>query len=563
MNPHQVKPVKILLADSDEPLRALLGEYLMRLGYDVFSARNGREAVDVARREKPDLVILEVILPELDGLEVCRQLKSDASTREIIFLFLTAKDDMDSKVNAFEAGADDYLAKPFSPRELEVRLIATLRRNRPELKLPEFKLPTAPADTAQGKIADRNRRPVRDALSTKKAKDPFRICGTVLNGKYELTEFAGSGGMGAVYRALNLIDRDIVAVKILQPHIVTRNPEYAELFEREAKNAQSLDHPHIVKVCDSGKDEDLSYMVMEWVEGRSVEDVLMQGQLPLDRLTNIFEQICSAVAFAHERSIIHLDLKPGNILLLDRPEHDDFVKVIDFGLSRVISKESGTTVTKFRGTHQFCAPEQFGGKVSHRSDIYSLGATLYYLLTGVIPFGTSYINAKIHPNLELPEIPSVVRQRNLPSALDRVIRRALSKNPLLRQQSASQLFDEFQRAMYGAEQQSSSKTTTEHTEVIRTPRLKDLKESGDYDPGYELLSPEERILLSMASRPTGITIATARASLALSPERLRKCLDRLAEEELLSVEELDGEATWRLSEIGRRFRRDNYWASLV
>lgn len=271
-------------------------------------------------------------------------------------------------------------------------------------------------------------------------------------------EFAGAGGMGAVYRATNLTTGETVAVKILQPHIVARSPECAELFEREAKNAEGLDHPHIVKVFDTGKDEDLSYMVMEWVEGRSVEDVLTQGQLPLDRLTNVFEQICSAVVFAHERNIIHLDLKPGNILLLDRLEPNDFVKVIDFGLSRVISKESGTTVTKFRGTHQFCAPEQFGGKVSYRSDIYSLGATLYYLLTGVIPFGTSYINAKIHPHLELPEIPSVVRQRNLPPGLDPVIRKALNKNPASRQQSALQLFDEFHNAI----RRTDPADTTDH-----------------------------------------------------------------------------------------------------
>jgi len=307
-----------------------------------------------------------------------------------------------------------------------------------------------PAPPLEGKIRVEEEHPKvtpPKRISGRKTVDPFRICGTVLNGKYELTEFAGSGGMGAVYRALNIIDLNIVAVKILQPHIVARSPECAELFEREAKHAQSLDHPHIVRIFDSGKDEDLSYMVLEWVEGRSIEDVLTQEQLPLDRLTNIFKQICSAVTFAHERNIIHLDLKPGNILLLDHSEPDDFVKVIDFGLSRVISKESGTTVTKFRGTHQFCAPEQFGGKVSHRSDIYSLGATLYYLLTGVIPFGTSYINAKIHPNLELPEIPSVVRQRSLPPALDHVINKALNKNPDLRQQSAEQLFEEFKAAI--------------------------------------------------------------------------------------------------------------------
>jgi serine/threonine protein kinase len=277
--------------------------------------------------------------------------------------------------------------------------------------------------------------------------DPYRLIRSVLAGKYELVGYAGGGGMGAVYKALRLTDNKIVAVKILKPDIVARNPEYAELFEKEVKTAQGLKHSHIVEVFDSGKDDDLSFMVMEWIEGRSIEDVIAQKELSISSITNIFGQICSAVAFAHENKIIHLDLKPGNILLLESSHPDDFVKVIDFGLARVISKESGTTVTRFRGTHQYCAPEQFGGKVTYRSDIYSLGATLYYLLTGIVPFGTSYINAKIHPNLELPEIPSVLRQRNLPPELDNVINKALSKDPALRQKSAIQLLEEFKDAL--------------------------------------------------------------------------------------------------------------------
>lgn len=337
--------------------------------------------------------------------------------------------------------------------------------------------------------------------------DPFRIRGTILNKKYKLLDFAGSGGMGAVYRALSLADGSTVAIKILQPHILARSPEYAELFERETKNAQSLDHPHIVKVFDGGKDEDLSYMVMEWVEGRSIEDALTQGQLPLGRLTNIFGQLCSAVAFAHERNIIHLDLKPGNILLLDRPEPDDFVKVIDFGLSRVISKESGTTVTKFRGTHQFCAPEQFGGKVSHRSDIYSLGATLYYLLTGVIPFGTSYINAKIHPNLELPKIPSLARQRDLPPILDDVIGKSLEKDPNLRQQSARQLYREFHDAIASiginiqGETERKEEVTKEPAQIhAAETNLSTLKTEGQSQPLYDLTDESKQVQASPVAR---------------------------------------------------------------
>jgi serine/threonine protein kinase len=282
---------------------------------------------------------------------------------------------------------------------------------------------------------------------TTRALDPYRLIKNTLAGKYKLLTYAGSGGMGVVYKAENVADQKIVAVKILKPDMVARNPEYVELFEKEVKIVQGLRHPHIVEVLDNGKDDDLSFMVMEWIEGKSIEDVIAQKQLSLSSIINIFEQICSAIAFAHERKIIHLDIKPGNILLLEDRSPDEFVKVIDFGLARVVSKESGTTVTRFRGTHQYCAPEQFGGKVSHRSDIYSLGVTLYYLLTGVIPFGASYINAKIYPNLELPEIPSVVRQRNLPLKLDNVIKKALNKNPALRQRSAKQLLKEFKDAL--------------------------------------------------------------------------------------------------------------------
>jgi serine/threonine-protein kinase len=280
----------------------------------------------------------------------------------------------------------------------------------------------------------------------KKAKDPYRLVGTVLATKYELEEYAGGGGMGAVYRARRVSDKETVAVKILKPDVVARNHEYSELFKREAKNARSLAHPHIVKIFDSGEDDELAFMVMEWLEGISVEDIVAQEKVPLDRLINIFEQICSAVASAHKKNIIHLDLKPANILLLINKRPDDFVKVIDFGLSRIISRESGTTVTRFRGTHQYCAPEQFGGRISYKSDIYSLGATLYHLLTGVIPFSTSYINAKLHPNLELPDVPSVTHYRDISDQVDIVIAKALKKDPELRQQSVTELFEEFRIA---------------------------------------------------------------------------------------------------------------------
>ena len=429
-SPSTLEPKKILVSEPLQDAAKMMQHVLELEGYQVFLVYNGQDAVEKARQVKPDLIILEVIMPIMNGLDACKTIKSDPATRDIPLIFLSVEDRREIRAKALAMGANYYFTKPVDPDALISYISSVLGTER---KRRNYSL----------NVTSPHRPPA------KKSRDPFRISGTVLNSKYELVEYAGSGGMGAVYRALSLHNRETVAVKVLKPDIVAKSPEYAELFEKEAETVQSLSHPHIVKVFDSGKDDDLSYMVMEWIDGRSVEEVITQGQLPISSLVNIFEQICSAVHFAHKSNIIHLDIKPGNILLLKKAEPIDFVKVIDFGLSRVITRESGTTVTRFRGTHQFCAPEQFGGKVSHRSDIYSLGATLYYLTTGVIPFGVSYINAKIHPNLELPEIPSVTRQRNVPPGLDGVIRKALSKNPELRQQSAHELFEEFKAAMPG------------------------------------------------------------------------------------------------------------------
>lgn len=420
--------ISILVVD-DEPVNlAIITRRLEAEGYDVTTAEDGGQAIVKIRERIPDLVILDIMLPVLDGLQTLRLIKEHKPTVNTPVIILSALDDTETKVKALELGANDYITKPFRVEEFLARVKANIRPL----------VATAAATEMPEPIS---------TISRPNKRDPYRLTGNMLSGRYSLTAYAGGGGMGAVYQAVDTKRQRVVAVKILKPDVVERSPEYAELFEKEVKNVQSLEHPHIVKVFDSGRDEEHSYMVMEWIEGMSLEDVITQGQLSIDRLTDIFAQICSAVAAAHEKNIIHLDIKPANILFLKSEKPGDFVKVIDFGLSRVITREAGTTVTKFRGTDKYCAPEQFGGRVSHRSDIYSLGATLYHMVCGVIPFGMSYINAKMHPNLELPEIPSVTRQREVSAEVDNVLKKALSREPNLRQQSALELFEEFSAAL--------------------------------------------------------------------------------------------------------------------
>lgn len=300
-----------------------------------------------------------------------------------------------------------------------------------------------------------------------KLHDPYRLKGTLIAGKYHLEGYAGGGGMGAVYLALNEETKQKVAVKILKPDIAVKNKEYIRLFEQEIQAAQKISHPNIVKIFDSGSQDDLSFMVMEWLDGHTLEDEITKRKIPIEVIADIFRQVCSALIVAHARNVLHLDIKPANIFLLSEPKTALTVKMIDFGLARILSSETGTTATRFRGTDKYCSPEHYGGKLTSRSDVYSLGATLYHMLAGVVPFGTSYIYAKMYPNMQLPDIPSVLAQRpDFPKELDRVIQKALSKNPNERQESVKDLLDEFEQALLGKsigfKNEIASRTDTQH-----------------------------------------------------------------------------------------------------
>jgi serine/threonine protein kinase len=279
--------------------------------------------------------------------------------------------------------------------------------------------------------------------------DDFRRTGDTLNDKYKLEGFIGAGGMGLVYLAKDQ-SNDFVAIKLLKPEVVNRNPDNIRLFRNEFQAASKLIHPNIVRIFDSGTDEAqrISYMVMEVLDGKTIEEFLNKQRMPLEMVKDVFRQVCDAVQYAHSKNVLHLDIKPANILLVKNDNENFSVKVIDFGMSKVISSESGITVTRFGGTLQYCSPEHFGGKHTYRSDIYSLGATLYHMLVGVIPFGGgSFVIAKQHPNMEMPPIPSILNQNpDLPKGLDSVIQKALSKNPFERQESVKQLLDEFEQA---------------------------------------------------------------------------------------------------------------------
>ncbi|HEU4339243.1 MAG TPA: serine/threonine-protein kinase, partial [Planctomycetota bacterium] len=216
-------------------------------------------------------------------------------------------------------------------------------------------------------------------------KPPLKLGGTFHG--LEVVELLGAGGMGVVYKARQPgLDR-FVALKVLSPKL-TSDVEFIARFNREAKAMAALSHNGIVQVFDYGQEADLCYLVMEYVDGLSLRQLMKERRLSPDAALKVVPKICEALGYAHSKGVIHRDIKPENILL----DREGRLKIADFGLARVVAPDgAGAQVTNTNvvmGTPGYMAPEQYQSmKVDHRADIYSLGAVFYEMLTGEVPIG--------------------------------------------------------------------------------------------------------------------------------------------------------------------------------
>ena len=266
-----------------------------------------------------------------------------------------------------------------------------------------------------------------------------------LAGRYRLDEVIGRGGMSTVYRGTDLdLDRT-VAVKVALDPLVEESPIYLARFTREAQAAAAIDDAGVVTIYDAGADGPTRFIVMEFVPGQSLADILREHS-PLEpaRAADIAAQAAGALSAAHARGIVHRDIKPGNIMVTP----DGSVKVLDFGIARAVDSGTLTQTATVLGTSAYMSPEQaLGQPADARSDIYSLGCVLYEMLTGKPPFIADVAAAVMHQHVRVE--PKRARERNpaVPPALDALVMEMLAKSPGDRPQTAAEVRDRLRQAV--------------------------------------------------------------------------------------------------------------------
>jgi serine/threonine protein kinase len=261
---------------------------------------------------------------------------------------------------------------------------------------------------------------------------------TEVAGRYEITRRLGAGGMSTVFLATDTVLERNVAIKLLAEHLA-EDPDFVERFQREALAAARLQHPNVVQVFDSGKDEpsDRHYIVMEYVDGPSCADLLRERkQLEVDETVHIVRDACHGLDYAHRAGVVHRDVKPGNLLVGE----NGFTKLADFGIAKAAEQTRITQVGSVLGTAAYLSPEQARGEeAGPPSDIYSLGVCAYQFLAGHLPHEYNSLTELALKQQQEGVEPITASRPEVPRELDQAIRLALERDPQMRYSSAIEM----------------------------------------------------------------------------------------------------------------------------
>ncbi len=364
--------LRFLIVDDEPNIRTLQKNLLMGLGYsDVQVANDGREALQILSQQKADIMLLDLKMPGLDGYQVAR--KAVQLWPDVIIIVVTAYATISGAVDLMKVGVYDLLEKPF--------------------KFDQFKEKIAKA------VEERHRRSVE--REEKAARKNF--------GKYFVISELSRGGMGIVFKARDSETDKIVALKVLASHF--KKQDQVARFYLEGDTISKLSHPGIVSIFEMGIVEGQHFISMEFIDGKSLYDMIYSTVLTYSRGISILVDVLDAVGYAHSKGVIHRDLKPSNVLV----DAEDRPHIIDFGLAKTL--KSGIKITQtdlILGTFGYLAPERLSGEnVDHQSDIFSVGVILYEMITHMLPYDKGdeinilpvFKDAVVKPSQINPKVP--------------------------------------------------------------------------------------------------------------------------------------------------------------
>jgi eukaryotic-like serine/threonine-protein kinase len=381
----------ILVVDDEEGMRRFLSKVLEKLGYQVETASDGEAAIQQLKRRRFDLVITDLKMPDLDGVDLLQTIRESGVGTDV--LMMSGAGTIPEAVEAMRLGAKNFLEKPIDLQALkkEVRSIFRSRVENNTTVVPS--------------------RPQTDAI-----------------GRYQLKQQLGAGGMGEVFEGFDPVLKRPVAIKTMLPVAdAKKRGELLERFQRESWVTGSLHHPNIVSVYDLGEDlnRHCLYLVMELVEGASLRRLMIDDQIDLGKAVGIASQVADALAYAHRRNIIHRDVKPENVLV----EPGGVAKLVDFGIAKLPASDL-TGEGRWLGSPNYFSPEMVRGlKLDYRADQFSLGTMLIEMITGARIFDDED-PYRIGRNITDKSTPPLRRlEPDAPEALEQIVFRLHRKDP--------------------------------------------------------------------------------------------------------------------------------------
>lgn len=410
----------ISVIEDDPMFIKLIGSALEKLEHSARFYADGASGLAGLYAHPPDLLLLDLNLPDADGIDIAQTIREHTALNTMPILMLTARTDLDSRVRGLQF-ADDYLGKPFELEELSARILALLRRSQ---------------------AAQESRPPL----------NVRELTGTRIK-HYELHDTLGEGSMSIVYRAFDTRLKRPIAMKFITNAF--SDDTIRERFLREAKAASRLEHANICPVLTidelpSGE----MFLVMPFFEGETLEDLLARERLTFEQACDYAMQIAKGLAQAHDHNIIHRDIKPGNVFIT----RDDTVKLLDFGIAKWQGQAIDTNLTQpgtLLGTVNYMAPEQVRGQaIGAAADCWSLGVVFFEMLSGRLPFAgdrhdlvrtvSSIVRGQYTPLLEVrPDIPEMLVD---------IVSRTLQKDPANRYKTMTALAHDLRRARYAINQ---------------------------------------------------------------------------------------------------------------